>query len=416
MNNKNRWSLHQWPYIIFAGLFIALFGFVFKWGHAVVWKDPNYIVNNELLGTFGDFIGGVLGTVFTIISVIIVAKTFAHQQDVTTDNEIELKTQRFNNLFFELLHLYQSEVNELCGYKERFINVKQNVKTQQIKVQKEAVQYNNKDFFDEEKLIIQQRYRNQMSFEKNKRRAVGYYMLFYTKNRSKISAYYRTLYRIYELIDKSDLISQTQKKDYAKMIRAQLTESELFFIRYNSMTIYGQQFIYYINKYNILKHLPAFELLEFKDWWERMNIIEREGTNIIYYAIRKTLKEIFEKCDKNGSLNALLFPDNTSKYQISVSCHKRIDVEIRLIINHDLSHYTNEYCGITKLDHKKIQQLLDCWVKEIFNYSNFSQYNNEKNILTYSLPIITEDNKTIINSGIKNIKFEELHIAYTEKN
>lgn len=415
MNNKNRWELHQWPYIIFAGLFIVFFGFVFKWGHALVWKDPNYIVNDELFGTFGDFVGGVLGTIFTIISVIILAKTFAHQQDVTTDNEIVLKTQRFNDLFFELLHLYQSEVNELCGYKERVVNVKQNVKTQQIKVQKEGVQYNNKDFFDEEKLIIQERYRNQMSFEKNKRRAVGYYMLFYTKNRSKISAYYRTLYRIYELIDKSDLLSELQKKEYAKMIRAQLTESELFFIRYNAMTIYGQQFIYYINKYNILKNLPAFELLEFKDWWERMNIIEREGTNIIYYAIRKTLKETFKKCDRNGTLNALLFPDNTSKYQISISCHKRIDVEFRLTINHELPHYTNEYSGITKLDHKKIQQLLDCWIKEIFIHSNFSQYNNEENIQTYSLPIITEEKKTIINSGIKNIKFEELHIVHVDK-
>ena len=154
MNNKNRWELHQWPYIIFAGLFIVFFGFVFKWGHALVWKDPNYIVNDELFGTFGDFVGGVLGTIFTIISVIILAKTFAHQQDVTTDNEIVLKTQRFNDLFFELLHLYQSEVNELCGYKERVVNVKQNVKTKQIKVQTEGVQYNNKDIFDEEKLII----------------------------------------------------------------------------------------------------------------------------------------------------------------------------------------------------------------------------------------------------------------------
>ena len=90
-------------------------------------------------------------------------------------------------------------------------------------------------------------------------------------------------------------------------------------------------------------------------------------------------------------------------------------MEFRLTINHELPHYTNEYSGITKLDHKKIQQLLDCWIKEIFIHSNFSQYNNEENIQTYSLPIITEEKKTIINSGIKNIKFEELHIVHVDK-
>ena len=67
-------------------------------------------------------------------------------------------------------------------------------------------------------------------------------MLFYTDNRSKIAAYYRTLYRIFELIDESDLINDEQKKEYAKIIRAQLTESELFFLRYNPTHHYIKQY------------------------------------------------------------------------------------------------------------------------------------------------------------------------------
>lgn len=411
-NSDNKILLSKWFYIIGGALFIGFFGLIFRWGHIVVWRDPSHVVDHELLGTFGDFIGGVLGTIFTIASVILVAQTFIHQQDVTKDNKLELRTQRFNDLFFELLHLYQSEVRELCGYKERVVNIEEDNEKEQLHVHKEGLQYNDKDFFDEEKVKIQKGYRNQFSFDKNRKRAVGYYMMFYTKHRSKIAVYYRTLYRIYELIDKTELISEIQKKEYAKMIRAQLTESELFFIRYNAMTIYGKQFVYYANKYNILKHLPAFELLEFKDWWERMNRIEQEGINMIYYTIRKALKDVFKQCDKKGSVEVLLFPNSTSKYQIWVLCRKKNDVELKLVVDNNSQHYTNEYSGLTKLEHKKIQQLLDCFIKEIFIYSNFSQYNKVADLETYSSPIITENNKITINSGIKNIKSEELHISY----
>ena len=411
-NDNNRILLSKWFYIILGTLFIGLFGLIFQWGHIIVWRDPSFIVDHELLGTFGDFVGGVLGTIFTIASVILVAQTFLHQQSVTEDNKIELRTQRFNDLFFELLHLYQSEVRELCGYKERVVDIEKDDKAQRFRIHKEGLQYNDKDFFDEEKLQIQKGYRNQYSFDKNRKRAVGYYMMFYTKHRSKIAVYYRTLYRLYELIDKTDLISETQKREYAKMVRAQLTESELFFIRYNAMTIYGKQFIYYANKYNVLKHLPAFELLEFKDWWGRMNTIEQEGINMIYYTLRKALKEVFKECDRNGHIDVLLFPNSLSKYQLCLSCRKKVDVELKLIIDHNVHHYTNEYSGLTKLEHKKIQQLLDCFIKEIFIYSNFAQYNRESDLETYSLPIITEDNITTINSCIKNVKLEELNISY----
>ena len=58
-------------YIIVSVLFIGGFAFVFKWQHMVYLFDERYVVNNELLGTFGDFIGGVLGTIFALISTLI---------------------------------------------------------------------------------------------------------------------------------------------------------------------------------------------------------------------------------------------------------------------------------------------------------------------------------------------------------
>lgn len=221
----DKFLLSVWPYFIMGAAFIIFFSGVFKWGRMIVWKDVNYVADNELLGTFGDFIGGVLGTIFTIISTLLVVRTFWHQRKVTKDNEKEVHIQRFNDLFFELLRIYQNEVNELCGQSDKIFGIDSEAQ----KIKKATVNYNNKDYFDEEKYIIQRKYRNRKSYEKNRDRSITYYMLFYTDNRSKIAAYYRTLYRIYELIDESNLINDEQKKEYAKIVRAQLTESELFF-------------------------------------------------------------------------------------------------------------------------------------------------------------------------------------------
>lgn len=396
-------------YFIITPIFIILAILCFTWK---LWSSFSLElpIDHAIWGQFGDFVGGTLGTIFSLISVVLVVWTFNIQNKTA-------ETQRFNDQFFELLHLYQSEVNELNGQSERIVDVRRNKRRRiSLRITKEKVQYNNKDFFDEEKKIIQGRYRNLKSYELNKTRCVSYYMLFYTENRSKMSAYFRTLYRIFELIDNSKLINEYQKKEYAKIVRAQLTESELFFLRYNAMTLYGEPFVFYINKYHILKHLPAFELLEFKDWWKNMNAIEKEGINIIYSKMRAALKKVFSQSKTQIVYSISLFPDNNSRYKILMTLRNLCDFSINITLNKAISEMSNEYLGLNKLNEKRIQQLLDCFIKEIFLYSNFNRFNDETQIETYSKPIITNNNIVEINSGIKNKESKPLVIKYSISN
>ena len=180
-------------------------------------------------------------------------------------------------------------------------------------------------------------------------------MLFFIENSTKMGAYFRTLYRIYDLIDSSS-INEKIKKNYLKIMRAQLTESELFFVRYNAMTYYGYNFIYYINKYHILKHLPAY------------------------------------------------------KFQINIT--KEHDVNLILEINKSEINRCMEYRALDKYDNKKIQQLLDCFIKEIFLYSNFERFNATEDIETYSSQILSKDGITYINSGIRNKNERSLKLWY----
>ena len=420
-NKEEKKDLKKWPYWVLTLLFLMFSVVCFKWGRTIHLFDNEYVADNEILGTFGDFFGGVLGTIFTFISVLLVVKTFRYQQTVTKDNQKQQETQRFNDVFFELLRLYQSEVKELNGMLERIVEIKKEEKEEEqeetYRVKKEQIQYNDKDFFDEEKTLIQKKYRNLNSYKDNIARSVNYYMLFYTKNHSKMAAYYRTLYRIYELIDKTTLIDEYQRKDYSKIVRAQLTESELFFLRYNAMTIYGKQFVFYINKYHILKHLPAFELLEFKDWWKNMSVLEREGVNMIFLSICKFLKDVFANGAVDQKYQIEIFPSESGgRFQLVLTLVNRCDFRIKLTINKSNTHFTNEFLGLYKMEDKKIQQLLDCFIKEIFLYSNFNYYNKMSEIETYSSPIIAKGSFVEIDSGIKNKKNNPLVIRYKPEN
>jgi glycerophosphoryl diester phosphodiesterase len=382
-------------YIIITLLFVGMFAYIFKWQHIIHWFDNEYVVNHELLGTYGDFIGGVLGTIFALISILILIRTFNQQRAVTEKNKEQIENQRFNDLFFELLRLYQSEISELCG---TIVRERGNEKI--------TINYNNKDFFDFEKELLQRAFKPTTSYEGNIRGAINLYMSFYIKHRTKVAACFRTLYRIYDLLDKSDLRGNI-KNSYLKIIRAQLTDSELFFIRYNAMTYYGANFISYINKYNILKHLPAFELLEFKDWWKDLNKTERMGINIVFHNSTRLLRKILLRKGANMAFKPF---DEHLKYKFEIRTTSNYEVKIILQIDYSNVNRTMEYRGFEKFTEKKVQALLDCYLKEVFLYSNFEKFNNEEDLEFYSEPIKIDGHITTINSGVRNKKAKALKV------
>lgn len=407
---------NRWFYILLTVLFILLATVLFKWNNNVNFSYP---IDYNFFGTFGDFVGGILGTIFALLGTLMVVRTFRYQQSVTRDNRNQLETQRLNDLFFELIKLYQTEVKELCGQISQVRSYKQNEDVPQsdkdtnkkMTVEKTEISYNDKDFFDYEKRRLQNGFRNRKSFYANSREALKYYMLFYIENRAKIAAYFRTIYRIYDLIDSSKLDEET-KKNYLKIMRAQLTESELFFIRYNAMSYYGANFVKYINKYHILKHLPALEMLEFKEWWEPLNTIERMGLNIVYDNVKRSIYNAFSN-DIDEKKN--IYTNNVPKYSINIDIKKQYDVCISLTIDTKKKNYSAEFMAFEKMTNKKIQQLFDCIIKEIFLYSNFNMFNIEEELEAYSVPIIEKDKIVNINSGIRNIKEKPLCVAYKFK-
>lgn len=381
--------LNKWFYISITIAFITIFGLIFKWGRDIRVFSANHVVNNELLGTYGDFVGGVLGTIFAVMSTLLLIKTFKQQQESTYKNEKLIESQRFNDLFFELLNIYHQEVGELYS---------QDANTEN------DYSYTDREFFDFEKRNLQLLYKPQNTIEDSKKESLNRYMDFYIKNKVKVGACFRTLYRIYDLIDHSTL-EDSLKIEYSKIIRAQLTESELFFIRYNCMSYYGRPFIKYANKYNVLKHLPTFELLEFKKWWEQLNNQERVGIGIVTSEGIKILKK--RLTGKRVNENNVLFKTDP-KYKFNMIVTESYKLIISLEINKSNNNRFLEFNGFNKYQDLTIQSLLEWFLKEVFLYSNFTLFNRKEDLLFYSEPITNDGNKTMIKSVVINLNKDKL--------
>ncbi len=386
-------------YVFVSIVFLILSFFVFATNR---WStfDTSLPIDTEKWGQFGDFVGGTLGIILSLISVVLIAWTFQTQNKIA-------ETQRFNDLFFELLHLYRSQVHEMSS-KYVDIQMGKNDSGDTVKRIKSIVECNDKDFFEVEKGKIQQKYTSKKNYDVNIKNASQIYQLFYADNIDKMSAYYRTLYRIYDLLDNSKLDEQ-HIKEYLKIVRAQLTESELFFIRYNAMTEYGKKFVKYINKYHVLKHLSITDRLEFKDWWEDMDNQSKLGINTLFYIIEKQIRNSTK--ESKFEIIEILKDD---KYCISLLNKSNSDIQIQLTIYSQQSLKDNKYEFLNTFDSKKIQRLFDCYLKEIFLYYSYKEFNDSESLEFYSDKIKEDkiNNIVHINSGVRSINGEKLQLGY----
>lgn len=205
--------------------------------------------DGELFGNYGDFIGGLL----SVVSIYLLVETLKEQRATSKEQRVftekqqkSTNDQQMGTLFFHLLKHLQREVSDL------------NITT-------EDGRYTNKDFFEELRRELQEGFISTGSYKKDVTQALSSYFKLYAKH-PRLGSYFRILYRICEVIDQSRL-DGIDKAKYIKILRAQLTNSELLLLRYNAQTPHGKKFKHYINEYNLLKHHPIFELLEFKRWW-----------------------------------------------------------------------------------------------------------------------------------------------------
>ena len=401
--------------------------------------DETFGLGLNFLSTVGEFVGGVIGTILTFLSVIILTITFIQQKIVTEANIKQQDIQRFNDMFYELLRLYREQVESLSGEGDKEVvykgkeffewykkDMQKNIKTQIVELREEIIDQiikKGKELKLDGKTIItksQQEVIFELEGEELTKDTLGQkidymlstnkkitdvndkiiddlYMSFYVKNRDKIAPYFRTLYRILDLIHTSPLLggSEDDKQAYAKILRAQLTESELFFLKYNAkFNMYGEKLIEYINCYNILKHLPVFELLDFQIFRNnKNNSKDEERVNEIFYKVCKALRE-----GQDGYLDF-----DSEKYKIKIEGKegdKKIEIKYE-INNRVVSRKQDDehFEAFEEIRKYKGGVLFEYFMEEIFKDSNFNKYNEGSKI---SISSSRDGDKLCITSTIES--------------
>lgn len=322
-----------------------------------------HTVNNEKAGQTGDFIGGIVGSIFTLVGIVLLYETLSLQRQEFIESRKVFQKQQFENKYFSLLELYNNIVNS-------------------FRLEIIPHTFRGKDFFTKNKEMLLHKYVSSNSYFKNRKQAIAFYNNFYLANRESLGQYFRTLYRIFELIE-TNITNEKEKVSYVKIIRGQLSESELFFINYNACTTFGEKFRNYILNYNLVKHLPILERLEFTEFKRKLTEEKSNAVSLVFEQVNDFLKSknnLFYKTYLKGRF--------AFKVQRTT---KKISIEIFRNNNVNYSNYLQEGFGLDDLTNEDFEKLLKGWFLEFFYFRKYIDTNNSN--LKFKVDILVLGNK-----------------------
>lgn len=332
-------------------------------------------INFNRASDVGEFIGGVVGTIFTLVGIVLLYETLSLQRNEFEDSRKVFEKQQFENKFFSLLKLYQEIITtfhyDLPASSQKFVG---------------------KEFFIQHRNDFIAGFSETNSYFKNRKSATANYIAFYLNNKEVLGQYFRTVYRLLKLIQDSKN-SAKEKVEYVKIIRGQLSESELFFLHYNAYTEIGKKSREFLLSYNLLKHLPLLEKVEFKYWKSKLTLEKINSVSIIFDELLIFLKSDLTKFHK-------VYLRGRFDLKVEKSDYK---VELVLMRNNSVTYssYVQEGYGLDDFNNNELESLLKFWGLETFDFRKYPD-NPNSNLL------IKVDNrpngnfKSIISCNIKN--------------
>lgn len=281
-----------------TGKLLTILGLVFVIVTALIfvvfsdWKF-SWHIDEEKIAQFGDFIGGIIGSMFSLAGVILFYVALKEQrkdininqknlelQNIALNQQVEefkaqkkelIETRKIyeeqTTLIREQTNLYKQQNKELKDQTNiaklqqfdssffSYINILVNLKnTLDFKNQ-------NPNYFDSIYLKIKIDIPQEKSLNESFSMIQEKYINIFQEYKNELSQYFKTLYRIIVLIDSSSL-DDDKKHQYFKLLRSQLTDSELLILYYNYHSFLGVNVRPYVIKYSLLKHIRILDRVE----------------------------------------------------------------------------------------------------------------------------------------------------------
>lgn len=204
---------------------------------------------------FGDYFGGVLGSIFAFFGLIALLLTLWVQSRELRVSSVELKRsaealseqndsiklQNFENRFFNMISLHHEIVNGM-----------------DLRVRGEVTSSGRdclRVFY--ERLLKEFEPALRGDHVNYKQGLLSGYARFYEAHAHELGHYFRNIYRILKFIEESDI---PRKAEYSGLLRANLSNPELALLFYNGITDRGDKLKPLAEKYALFENLEPIQL------------------------------------------------------------------------------------------------------------------------------------------------------------
>lgn len=267
-NRKINWTLISFILTVFLTLIVLLI--IWTWERPV---SPDWPIDYTAFGTYGDFFGGVFGTLFAAIGVVFVYFTYIKQSVFQKKDQIESR-------FFELLKLHEKNVEELKKIDDKIFTVYiKNIRSF-VSIIKDYNDIESKNWNGSTMVKLGYLYFFYGASEYTSERLTGLPInssevtelnnyikklgIDYKGSFEEFGKYFRQLFQIVTYIDNKDILTYTDKEQYVKSLRVRLNIEEQYLLFLNSLVANGldwekaksEEKDQLITKYNLLKNIP----------------------------------------------------------------------------------------------------------------------------------------------------------------
>lgn len=244
-----------------------------------LWQFAERGVSNNPsdFGVFGDYIGGIFGSIAALISIVLLFRTYRSQLDIAGRQGSIFVFQQFEDTLFELLKRQQEMANQFKHW---------SVVRTRIENELDNFEYDPTLLSVDNKVLIQ------------KRLSDSFYDA-YLADAIELGTYYRHLTYILSYIEQSG----QDKKKYFSVLQSQMSNEELFVTFFYSLSILGINNMFpIVDKYGILSEMwTTNSVMKFlqKTFYPQTKFInhDKNAKNVVLVGgIHGVGKSVF--CDK----------------------------------------------------------------------------------------------------------------------
>lgn len=364
------------------------------------WKFSS-VLDEEKVAQFGDFVGGVIGTILAFVAAILYyvalkaqrkdiainqqsmtlqtealkkqieefekqkeelelsRKVYEQQSKTMAEQERTMRIQQFESSFYSLLNVY--------------ISIKNNLNTHAV----------GKDYFMDIYTELKSLYTNTNDHPYECHNAiVQSYETLFLNHQGQLSHYFKIIYRLIKIVETNVTLDKNEKIAYIKIIRSQFTDYELIITYYNCHSVYGGKSKDLIYKYNLLKHITTVDKI---DYTKKYNIKSDRTELIPFYRfismfIEKGINqmcslEFIDECieDEFTPLGCIVSIVNNGELRIDISFEDKMKCQnTSKEMFHDLIY-----------DQLFLSQFT--YIRDGILNTKFTEINNKKIVYSYVL-------------------------------